>query len=327
MHTIISFEKTLLEYAAVVKIHNTVWSHQPKTADQLKSHDEARNPDYLFRRLLIKVDDRIVGHAVFGENAWSYQPGKYFVDIAILPDHQGLGLGTALYNHVSNILAQREPAPELLTASTREDKVNALEFLRNRGFKQVMREPTSELSVSAFEPGDFAERVERVRREGISIYSMTELKRMDPNWRRVWYDLEGRINQDHPNADDGDRLPFETFAGFLDGPHVSTDAYFIAVDETDSTERYVGLSGLSINWADPTILSTEMTGVIRSHRRKGIATALKVKAITFAKQQGGKVIYTGNEENNPMFVLNQRLGFKPGPAWLSFHKRVLSGLV
>ena len=80
------------------------------------------------------------------------------------------------------------------------------------------------------------------------------------------------------------------------------------------------VSGLSNNWADPTIFSTEMTGVIRSHRRRGIATALKIKAITFVKKQGGKVIYTGNEENNPMFVLNQKLGFEPGPAWLSFHK-------
>jgi len=100
----------------------------------------------------------------------------------------------------------------------------------------------------------------------------------------------------------------------LDGPHVSTDAYFSAVAEGDGAERYVGLSGISVNWADPTIFTTEMTGVIRSHRRKGIATAHKVKAMTFVKEQGGKVIDTGNEENNPMFVLNQKLGFKPGPA-------------
>jgi len=50
--------------------------------------------------------------------------------------------------------------------------------------------------------------------------------------------------------------------------------------------------------------------------------ALKVKAITFTKERGGKVIVTSNEENNPMFVLNQKLGFKPGPAWLSFHKNL-----
>jgi len=317
-----AFKKTVAEYEAIAKVHNVVWSYKPKTAVQLKSHDEARNPDYLFRRLLIEVDNQTVGYAVYGENAWSYQPGKYFIDIAILPDYQKRGLGTALYNHVFAVLSAREPAPKLLTAETREDKVEAVSFLSARNFQQVMREPSSELDVTTFEPEQFAGKVERVRREGISIYSMTELRGMDSNWRRVWYDLEGAINHDHPNADDGDRLPFETFAGFLDGPHVSTDAYFIAVDEGGAPERYVGLSGLSINWADPTIFSTEMTGVIRSYRRRGIAMALKVKAITFTKERGGKVIVTSNEENNPMFVLNQKLGFKPGPAWLSFHKNL-----
>ena len=133
----------------------------------------------------------------------------------------------------------------------------------------------------------------------------------------------GRKNpQDHPNADEGRRLPFETFSGFLDGPQFSTDAYFVAVHDGNEAERYVGISGLSINWADPTICSTEMTGVIRSYRRKGIAMALKIKAISFVKEQEGKVIYTGNEESNPMFILNQKLGFEPGPAWLSFHRQL-----
>jgi len=321
MHSIRPFNKSISDYEAFVNIHNTVWPDDPKTAEQVKSHDEKRNADYLFQRLLLDVDGQIVGHAVYGENAWSYQPGKYFIDITVLPGYQRQGFGTALYNHILDTLSKRDPAPSLLTTESREDKQDAINFLDKRGFKQVMREPSSSIDVTAFDPEDFTQILERVRKEGISLLSMTELKAIDSNWMRIWYDLEGVINLDHPNADEGSRIPFETFAGFLVGPHVSTDAYFIAIDEKkDGPERFVGISGLSMNWADPTIFRTEMTGVIRSHRRKGIATALKVKALTFVKARGGKVIYTGNEENNPMFTLNQKLGFTPGPAWLSFHK-------
>jgi GNAT superfamily N-acetyltransferase len=241
--------------------------------------------------LLIAVNKQVVGYGVYGENAWSYQPGKYFIDIAILPEYQNRGLGTALYQHIFDTLSERTPAPNLLTAGTREDRLEAIKFLRQRGFEAVMREPASALNVAAFEPERFVQALERVRQEGISIWSMSELKEQDPNWKRVWYDLELVINQDHPHADEGAALPFETFASFLDGPHVSTDAYFIAVDESRETRQFVGLSGLSINWADPGIWCTEMTGVIRSHRRRGIAKALKVSAITFAKRQGGRVIY------------------------------------
>ena len=32
-------------------------------------------------------------------------------------------------------------------------------------------------------------------------------------------------------------------------------------------------------------------------------------------------IETSNEENNPMYQLNFRLGFEPAAAWLDFEKR------
>ena len=58
------------------------------------------------------------------------------------------------------------------------------------------------------------------------------------------------------------------------------------------------------------VASTGHTGVARSHRRKGIATALKVVALESARQLGIKFVVTGNEENNPMLQLNLRLGFR-----------------
>jgi hypothetical protein len=47
-----------------------------------------------------------------------------------------------------------------------------------------------------------------------------------------------------------------------------------------------------------------------------------VQAINYAQMLGIESIETDNEENNPMFQLNLRLGFKPIPAWVSYHKKL-----
>jgi hypothetical protein len=67
-------------------------------------------------------------------------------------------------------------------------------------------------------------------------------------------------------------------------------------------------------------LNTGLTGVLRSHRRRGIATALKVCAMSFARDYGAIEVDTDNEENNPMLQLNYQLGFRSLPAELTLHK-------
>ena len=78
------------------------------------------------------------------------------------------------------------------------------------------------------------------------------------------------------------------------------------------------------NDADTEKIDTGLTGVIRSHRRRGIAMALKVQALEFARQRGFQTVMTDNEEKNPMYQLNLKLGFKPKPAWIDFEKQLRS---
>ena len=65
-----------------------------------------------------------------------------------------------------------------------------------------------------------------------------------------------------------------------------------------------------------------LTGVLRSHRRRGIALALKLLTFKYAQAQGVRYIETGNEENNPMYDLNVMLGFTPKPQWLEYRKEI-----
>jgi len=110
----------------------------------------------------------------------------------------------------------------------------------------------------------------------------------------------------------------------LDDPALNEEAWFIAVDThlaaANEIGPYVGMSNLWLNDATYERVDTGLTGVIRSYRRRGIATAVKVCTIRFAQDLGAQTIETGNEENNPIFDINLRLGFQPKAAWLSYRK-------
>jgi GNAT superfamily N-acetyltransferase len=245
------------------------------------------------------------------------QPGKYFVTIDVHPDHRRRGIGTALYDHLLGQLAEYEPSK--LLSFTREDHVDGIRFLTKRGYKQVMRYPISRLDVAGFDPKPFAEKAAQVAASGVKILTLAEIATAVGDWKQKLYELEWEIAQDVPSPDPLTKQPFDVFQNrVLGAPGFDPEAWFIALDG----DQWVGMSNLWLAQGDPDKLYTGLTGVVRSRRRRGIATAAKLRGFEYAKRRGVKVIETDNEENNPMYFLNLALGFKPQPAMLDFEKRI-----
>jgi GNAT superfamily N-acetyltransferase len=176
-----------------------------------------------------------------------------------------------------------------------------------------MRGQNSRLTLVSFDPSKFADVVERVSESGIRIVPLTELREEDPEWRRKLYELDWLLSLDVPEIDEPRKREFEVYCKqTFDKPTFFPEGFFVALDG----DEYVGVSILELNLADPTKLQTDLTGVVRSHRRKGIATALKVRALSKAQTTEAAYLDTENEEKNPMYTLNVRLGFKPTAGWL-----------
>jgi GNAT superfamily N-acetyltransferase len=311
------FESTDAEYRALLAIHQAIYPEYVDTVEEWRHQDETWDPKYLFQRYLAEKDGQIVATGLLCEPWWAYKPDKYHLGILVHPDYQGQGIGGRLYDFLMEQVLNRNP--QTITAQTREDKPVGIGFLSRRGFAQVQRDPISELDVTSFEADKFAPIAKRVAAQGIVIKSLAELARVDPKWKQKYYELDSEVIRDVPSPDPITLQPFEIYDEHLFGaPDFNPPSQFIALDG----EEWVGMSGLWVALADPKKLYTGLTGVKRSHRRRGIAMALKLRAIAYARACGAKVIETDNEENNPMYQINLRLGFEPRPAWLLFQKRL-----
>jgi GNAT superfamily N-acetyltransferase len=305
------------DYGVIIDIHNAVFPDEVDLPELLKHRDNARDQSYMLERVILEVDGAPVGSCSFGESSWTPVLGKFWIYVQVHPDHQRRGHGKAIYDHVVGVLSEKKPT--ILDSWTREDKADAVTFLTKRGYEQVMRGQNSRLTLSEFDASKFADVVERVRASGVRIVPLAELKETDPDWRKKLYELDWLLSLDVPEIDEPKKREFEIYCKqTFDKPTFFPDGFFVALDG----DEYVGVSMLELNLADPTKLQTDLTGVIRSHRRKGIATALKVHALSKAQTTEAEYLDTDNEEKNPMYTLNVKLGFKPIAGWLHMRKNM-----
>ena len=317
MMTIRPFEFTDADYEAFAAMERSIWSGYPDTVEEWKHRDGSGEPGTLFSRFLAEVDGVVVGAGLCCEPWRSKGPGKYHVSCDVHPAFRCQGIGTALYDRLTDLLA--EHGATILVARTREDQADGLRFLMNRGFEQVMRSPISHLDVDSFDADRFAGTVHRVAGRGIEIEPLARLAAADPDWKQKLWALMRELYLDLPSHVSLRQQTIEVFEErSLHAPGFNAEAHFVALDG----DRWVGTSSLWVPQGEPEKLYTGLTGVLRSYRRLGLATAMKVRGIAFAQQIGARIIQTDNEENNPMYWLNRQLGFESQPAWLDFRKEL-----
>jgi RimJ/RimL family protein N-acetyltransferase len=159
------------------------------------------------------------------------------------------------------------------------------------------------LDVDAFEVDRFMPLVERCLSTGIEFATIDELGDHEANHRRL-YELNRSCSADIPERGEfysyaeyrTDRILRETY-------HPST--VVIALDGDD----WVGMTAAS-DHRNEGYFFNEMTGVLRSHRRRGIAMAMKVLVIDRARElKVSRMLTVHHPDNEAPIALNKRLGY------------------
>jgi len=311
-HTIRPFSPD--DYPAVVSIGNAVYVDYPGSVEEQRFQDEHRDPRCALQRWVAECAGCIVAYGEYTQFPGTYHPRRFVINVVVHPEHQGQRIGSALYDHVVQSLEALDPIS--LRSNCREDMIRSVRFLKDRGFREAMRNWESRLDVAAFDPTPYRKLDEKMRAQGIQIKTLRELEG-DPHRNRRLYELENELSKDVPHPEPRTPISYEFFLErTLKNPNLLSDAYFVAVHQG----AYVGMSNLWSSQGNDDIY-TGLTGVRREYRRRGIALALKLRGIAYAKAHGNPVIKTWNESNNrPMLSINEALGYVKQPAWIDFIK-------
>jgi GNAT superfamily N-acetyltransferase len=242
--------------------------------------------------LLAEEDGRAVGSGRLTPG-WHSPPGVARADVRVLAEARGRGIGAALLEEL-----QRRSEASTLEVEVRDDDPGSLAWTEGEGFEETSRTVRLALDLTAIEEPA----VEPP--EGIEIVTWAER----PELARGIYEVACEAYPDEPGSGDVEMEPFEGWLSQdMQGSGDRADAVFVAL----ASGEVAGYAKLSMS-ARLGYVMHDMTGVKRSYRGRGIASALKRAEIAWAKREGFRTLETFNdEENAPIRALNEKHGYKP----------------
>jgi GNAT superfamily N-acetyltransferase len=284
------------DYAGLVQVHNAIYPLLPASIDDYHRIDRRQS----LARWVAVQDGRIVGAAQSMHSTIDHID----VGVAVIPAYTRQGIGSALCDRVMAGV----PAWRLLTHCPADH----VTFFQRRGFREYLRENDARLDLVKVNPADYDPALARMRGQGIVITTADALKN-DSERDRKLYDLATDLFPDVP----GQTSPL-SYADWLDtfSPDMLPGGYVVAVRGT----AYIGQSILQpMRLTDH--LHQRLTGVRQAYRRRGVALAMKIHGIRFARASGFRYIVTSMAVGNvPMLALNRRLGFETVSNWVLMEK-------
>lgn len=291
------------DLALHVRLMNEFHPEKPRTEAEQRVEFDQWPPGSYTADWVMELDGLPVATCCVFDMFWASAPGRYSLDWC----GNSVEIWEAALNHC--LAHAKELNAKEISAWSTTLHPELSRFLLSHGFKLIEQAPVTELDVDAFDATRFRDRVARAESTGYRFCSAAELEREGVDWPALIHSAVTEIRQDMPGADDASDYTLEDFrrdiaiGGDLTHPR---QYIWMALDG----DRMAAYSRLQPSQADPTVMHTGLSGTVRSDRRKGLVTALKIKGIETARSNGVKRIQTDNLDQNPMLQLNLELGYR-----------------
>lgn len=290
------------DYPRVAALLNTAELEPIPVADLLEEAAGRSPADIVHETVALGPDGEPVAYADCRHLGWM-KPGRFFIYIVTDPAHQGQGYGGLLYRD-AYAFALRHGATEFQT-QVRDDLPAALAFAKARDFVVERHVYESKLDLAAFDEAPYAGALAAAASAGYRLSTLAELGDT-PEARRRLYELARVAGLDNPANTSGDFPSFDEWSrDKLEAGWFRPDGVVIAL----AGEAFAGFSLLRLN-PETNSAYTVYTGVNREHRGTGLALAMKLRSVRFAREAGAAYMRTMNDSQNAaMLAVNRRLGY------------------
>ena len=249
--------------------------------------------------LLAERDDATVG-AGYALVGWHTPPYRAIGAVLVPPDERGAGIGIAVLDALESWVSEHDCTE--LEGPVAEDDEGSLAWAARHGYHEVGRNSRLVLDLTSAEIADPSPP------DGIEIVTWADR----PEVAQGMWEVAREATLDIPGEEDDDIGTLdEWLARDMQGESDDPRAVFAALENGD----VVGFAKLALAPESRERGFHDLTGVRRTHRGRGIASALKRTQIAWAKANGYTALQTSNEvRNEPIRRLNERYGYvlEPG---------------
>jgi GNAT superfamily N-acetyltransferase len=291
--------------AAALFVHSVDPKRSPQ-AEDWRQADHARSSSGIPHHRWVAIDSAtqaIIGYS----HTWPVRFPQFRMDLLVSPTWRRQGIGQGLLTCALDRLHASNAAT--VQARACEDATEALAFLQRRQFREIHRMVELRLDLTHFDGAAFASAIQHLPAQGIEVVTLASEQAIDPEcWQKVAA-VHNAALPDWPQPDPGpiDYMTPKAVQQLLTGWNVIPEAFFLAKQD----QRYIGYSGLARHPTDSQVIESGGTAVRPEYRNRGLATTLKICALTYARQHGYTTAAT-RSANPAMIRVNQKVGFQRG---------------
>ena len=247
--------------------------------------------------------------------------GSWRVGLRVAPEWRRRGVARSLLEQLDD--HARTNQAKRLVAAVRGDEPEGGRFAEAVGFRAYHERIDAYIDVPSFDASAFEDPNEIARRAGVRLATYADLLKERAAdleaFQRELLPVIWAIARDVPSPTPmpDQPPPFEIAKRmFFEGPGQDPPSTVYALRDghpVAMTATVVKENGAAY---------TNFTGVAREERGKGLALALKLRALRELRARGVKLFGTTNDEQNAaMRGINRKLGYVPDPPTTMYEKR------